>query len=575
MSLASQGRRSNSIERARKDHFADLAIPDYRLHLLSPETVDTTDSQSTISDDSPLMTPNHSFLGIIGGNRIALSSTTNLVHLQEANRSSKDLSTTITVTSSQPKLKGIMKHPSGGGSLVPSLSVTAQPEIIERQQASPLSFDVIQDHAVESFSRHATKIQHELPQMHSHIDLQEKTSFERADSTLHRTDSHIKPVRRESVSIPITTTTGYAPGQQSLPSSPRSRREIGSHQNNGSFATPTSSCQQEHIAKTSPVLKSDRTSSPPITPRRGSLNLVLGPETPEIGTISSTHHVELEKKPPTRVSTPTTPRLSRILQLNAEKREAEEQKEQKENATIEKAEPIRIHVPKLVESKGILRQNSRSQRLDQEQHSTSPIPIPAVTMQDYHPRSRPEERRGSIVEENAKKPALRSKSREKVRSKSIDRKASRTPSPGKSKPAGSNRMTAESKHSLPLKRVKKKRANEDGGGIGVPSKPEHVSRNTNLTQYNKGNPVEYAEKPIAGISAVHICKMVYIVFLGLACTWWMMVQPAFDQQSELWKRRHRKESTWNDVGIFASAGMSCLAGALGGWLALRMVCWIF
>ncbi|KAK8052009.1 hypothetical protein PG993_003394 [Apiospora rasikravindrae] len=46
--------------------------------------------------------------------------------------------------------------------------------------------------------------------------------------------------------------------------------------------------------------------------------------------------------------------------------------------------------------------------------------------------------------------------------------------------------------------------------------------------------------------------------------WWDVMHPVFDAESELWKRRHREESTWADVGVFLFAGVSLTVGlALG------------
>ncbi|KAI0905278.1 hypothetical protein F4823DRAFT_146164 [Ustulina deusta] len=54
----------------------------------------------------------------------------------------------------------------------------------------------------------------------------------------------------------------------------------------------------------------------------------------------------------------------------------------------------------------------------------------------------------------------------------------------------------------------------------------------------------------------------YLILFGLVCAWWVMVQPAFDQRSDLWKRRRKRESTREDVGVFAAAVVFCIGGVL-------------
>ncbi|KAK8010663.1 hypothetical protein PG990_009628 [Apiospora arundinis] len=54
-------------------------------------------------------------------------------------------------------------------------------------------------------------------------------------------------------------------------------------------------------------------------------------------------------------------------------------------------------------------------------------------------------------------------------------------------------------------------------------------------------------------------------------TWWVVMCPVFDGDSELWKRRHREESTWLDVGTFVFTGISLIVGLATGVHILRAV----
>ncbi|KAI0965217.1 hypothetical protein F4678DRAFT_453366 [Xylaria arbuscula] len=97
-----------------------------------------------------------------------------------------------------------------------------------------------------------------------------------------------------------------------------------------------------------------------------------------------------------------------------------------------------------------------------------------------------------------------------------------------------------------------------------PRKGNYVERNENT----KSKPASIAIFPSLLVTAS-------MVLLGLASAWWVMVRPVFDQSSELWRRRRRRESTLEDVSVFASAAVFCGAGALGLVFAFRVGVWVF
>ena len=66
----------------------------------------------------------------------------------------------------------------------------------------------------------------------------------------------------------------------------------------------------------------------------------------------------------------------------------------------------------------------------------------------------------------------------------------------------------------------------------------------------------------------------YMVIFGIASAWWVVVKPAFDQRSDLWKRKRRRETTGEDVGVFAAAVVFCVGGALVLGSFVRGVVWI-
>ncbi|KAI1658498.1 hypothetical protein F4813DRAFT_356986 [Daldinia decipiens] len=571
VSMVAQNLTSNSIEHIHKDHFADLTIPDYRLHLLSPEPVDTADSQSTFSEDSPLTTPNPSSLGM---NKMGFSSTANLVYSQGNGRSSQSTNTAPAISSSS-KLKNIMRRPSIRRKLVPNLLATVHTKDTEKHRMSPPTFDELQDRTVNNLPADASLCQSQPSQPGQ----QGRTSLEKANRMLHRAENHFKRVRRESVSTPTTTITGCVPAQQSQPDYTQLKRCVEASQVDGTInlinspTTPASLHQHDPCMTPDLIPEERRTSSLPTTLQNSLLNPERAQEIP--GTdISSTRRVTPEKKQPTKVSTPTTPKICRLAQKNG----ATNQRDISEDRdAVEKTETTKTEKAEHSETKKTIRQE-RVERVNRESRSRSAsiTRTPTIISREVHQSLSHEGPKESIVEEAARIAMLRSRAKEIVRSRSGDRKVSRnqsrTPSPVRKQV--SNSKTTEPKRSL-QKRPRKKRHGEEGAGTGLPSKPEHieVDNNINKEQNKKGATKGFAGKRDASVTAVQFCKTVYIVVLGLACTWWAIVRPAFNPQSDLWRRRHRKESTWRDMAVFTSAGLFCLAGALCGWYVSRLFRW--
>ncbi|KAI0840898.1 hypothetical protein F5Y06DRAFT_232656 [Hypoxylon sp. FL0890] len=571
MSMAAQNRMSNSSEDVQRDHFADLAIPDYHLHLLSPEPIDTADSQSTVSEDSPSTTINPSLLAAVGRNSMALASTTNLALCQGNGKNSQG-GNAATVTSSQSKLKGIMKRSSIRLKLAPSLLTTTYAKGAERNhQRPPPTLDEVQDHTVNSPPEDTQVCQSQ----HQQQDPLGRISLERPERIPPLIGK--KPARREFVSIPTTTTIGYAPDQQSQHGSLMSNEDVIPNQVDGAVNTmnapPTPAfldCHECCIA-TASMPETHRAPSPPTTlqnglPKHEPVQETLGNDT------ISLHHMTLEKTPPTRVSTPTSPNLCRLFQLNLETKEADISKD---SNTVE-METAKNQIPERTEANEMDIGEEKTRRISQE-HPRSLARHPAVISQEAHRHLSTEEQEESIVESAAQIAVLRSRAKEVVRRKSADRNealnSDHAPSPGKGKNHVTDDKMAGPKHLSQQRRPKRKRHNEEGAGTGLLSKNEHVGRTTAQAQSEKYTTDDFGS-PETTITVVQFCKTAYILTLGLACTWWIMVRPAFDQRSDLWKRKHRKQSTCKDVAVFISAGMFCLAGAVGCCYALKMVWWI-
>ncbi|OTB08077.1 hypothetical protein M426DRAFT_200684 [Hypoxylon sp. CI-4A] len=372
----------------------------------------------------------------------------------------------------------------------------------------------------------------------------------------------------------------------------------------------------ECCVASAPAREECRTPSPPSTPQKDSPSFESDQETPVIGTISA-YPATVEKKPPTRVSTPTTPKLHRILQQNAEANGVNTPKDTGASEKPEKAK-AKAQTPERMDLRGTsIREGRLARRSDSGRRSASVSRTPSIVLPEGHRRQSAEEPRDGMVEEAARIAVLRSRAKEIVRGKSVDRRTttatpaptgrngSRAPSPGK-RHAGQDSKANETPEPKLQKRPKKKKrlGDEGAAGTGLPSsKPESSSsssssssgRSTSATQtptltqasHNKRgasatssgtNATTEEEKEATDrldgsasrITLVQFCKTIYIVFLGLACTWWIVVRPAFDQRSDLWRRRYRKQSTWKDVAVFLAAGVFCLAGVLGVWYVSRV-----
>ncbi|KAI1806131.1 hypothetical protein F4811DRAFT_511916 [Daldinia bambusicola] len=602
MSMVAQNLTPNPTENAHKDHFADLTIPDYRLHLLSPEPVDTADNQSTFSEDSSVITPNASSLGM---NKMALSSTTNLVYLQGNGRSSKGARAAPPVTSSSSKLKDIMRRPSIRRKLVPTLLTTVHTKDTEKLRMSPPTFDELQDRTVNDLPVDGPLSQNPPIQPGQ----QGRISIEKAGKILNRTESNLKRARRESVSTPTTTITGCVPAQQSQPESPQSEKSIEPSQIDGAADILDIPVIPSPLRLYNPCITPDliperrRTPSLPRVPQKNLPNLEPAREIPGTG-ISSTHRATPEKKLPTRASTPTPPKPCRPFQKNGATDQVDIPKggdavEKVETSKTEKTEHVDIKKVTPQERPRRINRETRSASMTRAPTRTSTRAPTTISSREAHHRRSCDSPRESIVEEAARVAMLRSKAKEIVRSRSVDhrvslsRNRSRTPSPVK-KQAPTNGKATEPKRSLP-RRPRKKRHGEEVVGTALPSKPEqieiHAGKDTDKTQLQQQQQQQQKQKQtqdkkgdttegFAGgrrdppVTVMQFCKTVYIVFLGLTCTWWTVVRPAFDAQSDLWRRRYKNESTWRDVGVFTSAGLFCLAGALCGWYASRLCWWL-
>ncbi|KAI0171897.1 hypothetical protein GGR52DRAFT_573047 [Hypoxylon sp. FL1284] len=585
MSMTAQNLTSNSMTQERGDHFAGLVIPDYHLHLLTPDLAKRDQSHLTASADSPPTSPNS--LGMVGRNRMAMSSTINLCPPQE-NGSASQSATAATAIPSQPKLKGVMRHPSVERKAVPSPStlVTPQPKETGSRQRPPSS-DKPQVHATNGFPRDALKYQNRRLLL-----TPPRVDPERMPSLVPRAESHIKRAQTKSASIPTTTTTGYAPDQRNRLDFSEPQSEVRPCQTDGAIETsqippgPKLSGGHRQRAELVGTSGKHREPSPLTTPRSASPSIAPVPEIAENGT-TSTHPVILEKDTPTRVSTPTTPRLCRIIQQNAETDHIDTAKDiadlPKITGTPKRAEKIRSAIPKPIEVRRDRAQEARAPKTGTERYDANLRRTRTSLIPKLHPR----EQQREMAAEAARGAVSRSRAAA-IRSKSADgrtsRSRARTPNPAKKQgPAGD--PAEKQRYAGQVRRPRTRGHSEEGAAdIGLRSTPSESVRSKSAAppaqrsgivaldgKDKKARGPGTDEEKDEAMTARQVYTTIYMVLLGLACYWWMAVRPAFDQRSELWRRRHRKQGTWTDVVTLASAAAFCLVAVLSGWHVLRVL----
>ncbi|KAI0014338.1 hypothetical protein F4779DRAFT_624651 [Xylariaceae sp. FL0662B] len=535
------------------DHFGDLSIPDYRLHLITPEAVDMRDNRSRYPDDFPLRSPERSYLGESTAN---LTPRTNIDRQWERSQHSNHRLNEATTVASQAKLKGVTRRPLTPLSLDPSLLTTTQTEDAREYHSSPGSSSKSSNHSLNDLSGETLGSQSGNQQP----KYQESMTHKRKGHALRHIHSRIGPVQSESASIHTITTTGSDPDPPVLHHVMPLRTEInhldGAMDTSDDPVTPTSSTRRESCIALALTQEGSTASSRPTTPQSGSARSVPVHETAE-NEISSVRLVTSEKKP-TRVPTPTTPKLCRLVMVDAGTTD--------ENKLEEAKFIIEAIPPKSTEVEEVSLQGTQAQAIDQTQQGTSPPRAPSRThSQEAHQRLSPGEQKEVMIQEAAR--IAMSQSRAKAVIKRTKR-AARPPSRGLS-PANNNKRQLEqlpaadrpSTELMPSLLLSRKRTTT------TPPAPGGHQDSADTGALSNGSNDAVATLARAGRTA-------YFVLLGLAYAWWLVARPAFDQRSPLWRRRHRQRSTWRDVVVFAAAGALCLAGALAGFWALRAVWWV-
>ncbi|KAI1083533.1 hypothetical protein F5B20DRAFT_577212 [Whalleya microplaca] len=756
------------------DHFGDLSIPDYHLHLISPESVATRDNQTGTPDSFPLRTRHRNHLEVADEGMMVVTPDMNLPgHQREDNQYHNQYTSEATAISSPSKPRRTRKRPLTPPGLDASQPATAQTTTedataTEYHYQSPPGSSNESSHHCNDLSGDTLGSSSQSEQQVLLLDHRDQMFNKWEGHVLRHIRSRIDAVQSEFASIHTTTTTGSDPpdpdppslqqAQQQVqhvyhvvpqpPSSPpppppeaplqmreesASPRIIGQldgamdddDNNNISSissinndpdpapapapasdpdppATPTPWTRRESAAScialaltpgaTSTTAGSSRPTTPP---QSGSLRSAPCPGTAE-SEITWAHHATTttttttpEERRPTRVSTPTTPRLLCHLGLvNADAKSGimdEDMHRDREQpavvvqqpaVVVEQTEVVAIEnvppqpprpppsPPKLRPAEVIKKEVVSMQpqgtgttpqapryptyvvhqpthphpRSHQHHHHQQdsikrpipiPIPIPVPKQQTQSPPNpspqpqeepthpppppppprlslSPEEQakqKEAMVQEAARIAMMRSRAKAIVKRKRAARQQQQHQPPrGPSSPvtataeaaaehkavAGVDRFPADrppptvtvtvtktktAEELMPSLRRGKAEAvtvlsggRDDGDTGGLSS--DHGGKNDDKGQRNGSGDDDDAVTTLA-----RHCQALYFLFLGLLYAWWRVAAPAFDQRSELWRRRRRRRSSWRDVAVFAAAGAGVLLGALVGWYVLRLAWW--
>ncbi|CAJ2513627.1 Uu.00g017460.m01.CDS01 [Anthostomella pinea] len=572
------------------NHFADLAIPDHRLHLMSPDPVGKHDNPSSPSVGYPSISPTRKRQGVLDGTQILTPTTDTQSHRAESHLPSQGTSV-ATVTSSQSKLKGLMKPPSIPRKLAPSRLVSA-PANETHKLLTSIHDSLNRTDKDPSGETLGSQSEH-LP-----VDIQGRISPEWAGNVLHHMDSRIELVKRESASIHTTITTGSDPAQPSQHDDTPSQLQVPNGQpdsvadTNGGLVTPTSpKGQPPHCVESTPATYERTIPSRPTTPPNGSQRLVHAQKTAETDTVSDRPVTPDQDRTP-KAHHPSTPGSCRTPRQTVH--------EKSRDSLEEAGQGTVTPPPRYVDFTEGSAPAVRTPEKEPKYKSTSPIRNLQGKFRRARPRQSPYEHTEAMVQDAARIAMQRSRAKEVMNRSPI--RASRLPGPIDKPPP------------LPQKKEKKGQQHPDhdgsaNAGTGVLSRLKSFGRgqqqrgkekdtqsqnqNQNQNQNQKkqsddakqktktnGVSSEKRKPPADGADANafmvmgHGFIMVYMVLLGLACAWWTVARPAFDQTSDLWKRRRGQRSSWEDVSVFAAAAALCAVGAVATWFVLTGVGWV-
>lgn len=106
-----------------------------------------------------------------------------------------------------------------------------------------------------------------------------------------------------------------------------------------------------------------------------------------------------------------------------------------------------------------------------------------------------------------------------------------------------------------------------------PRKPPTAASADTGAPSNVSGPMQTKKTEATTIPYVILIILVNTM-LAIGFAWWNSVQPAFDTQSELRRRRRESASTIGDFGVLLSAGLFCIVGTVVVWYSSGLLKWL-
>ncbi|KAI1816930.1 hypothetical protein GGS20DRAFT_133433 [Poronia punctata] len=562
-------------DRGRQDHFNDLRIPDYHLHLTYPERTAQKNLPLTPASPAPPLAATTISSGsgsIEGPTKAILQSTTNLIgpggtrikqlqHVADASLATV-ISSQLTPKEST-KSRDIHQHP------VPTGSSSSQTGT-EQEGVSQLS-------ARESGQSQGRPDANPTPETASSGNIPPSASVAGAQELRPEppvnggTGTH--PVQAApkllgvSVSIPTTITTGSGRSRLSQPlkvAEVQTKGENGTLDTEGALVIP-SSLDGPVCTKSAMETEQPQIYSPPTTPQRDSQSSKLAQEIADPDT-ASMDYVTREAEAQMSAEVPPAVRgqnlNNALMDLVREKLECvgiamlpppeSSDKEEGKRVETQNVEPL---ISDRLESHPETDKGESKARRAATYHSQNP--------------------RRAMVQEAARIAMQRSRAREvyttgiRTPSPQIpEQAAAKTDgnlvdgdigSPSGSRTGALNRQSflvqGSGRRSCLSRRCKDYECGEEQTEHrkkrDANKRVKFVSPERETTKEAEQKPAEGPEPKYSGAAALlSVLYAALIVLFGLGWAWWIAVSPVFDTGSEIRKRRRRGANTWRDYCLF-------------------------